>query len=124
MNPKVTFYNYSNEGYVFLGGAILLSTLTRGILVAGNLKFAGTYGGSIEYNDFRIPTDNTGNIISIFAPCKVIATIDRSGSVTFKSGGNSILTNPYPLVVNVTLVTLPNGTEETVYTCDPDYSNR
>ena len=128
-NLKATFYDYSDDGLIYIGGSLQFQGsmdkqgITKDIFVNDEIKFAGTYSGSLEYSNFRIPIDNMGNIISIFAPCAVIATIDRSGNLIFRSDGNVIIKNPYPVVVNVILVTLPNGKEEEVYICDPDYSD-
>ena len=128
-NLKATFYDYSDDGSIYIGGSLQYQGsinkqgITLDIRVNDEIKFAGTYSGSIEYNSFRIPTDNMGNIISIFAPCEVIAKIDLMGNVTFRSGVNTFTKNPYPIVVNVILVTLPSGEEEIVYICSPDYSH-
>jgi hypothetical protein len=125
-NVKLTFFDYSEGGQIFMGGAFLLAGSFPGnIFVAGNIQFAGTYGGSAAYNNFMIPTDEMGNIISIFSPCAVIASIEHSGSVTFRSGGNTIVRNPYPVVVKKTVIINPSsGKEEIIYFCDPDYSSR
>ena len=127
-NLKATFYDYSDDGSVYIGGILQFQGsmdkqgITKDIHVDDEIKFAGPYSGSMEYNNFRIPIDNMGNIISIFAPCEVIAEIECEGTITFRSGSNDIIKNPYPIVVNVILVPLPNGEEEEIYICDPDYS--
>jgi hypothetical protein len=121
-NVKLTFFDYSDGGQIFMGGAFLLAGSIPGeIFVAGNIQFAGTYGGSASYTNFMIPTDETGNMISIFAPCEIMDSIERSGSVTFKSGGNTIVRNPYPIVVDIIVIMRPSGKEEITYICDPDY---
>ena len=121
---KATFHDYSDAGGVYLGGVLFYAgDVQSDILVAGNLKFAGAYGGYLEYDYFLIPTDNNGNIISIFAPCEIIYTITHRGDLTFRSGGNNFIINPYPVVVDINPVMLPSGEEIIVYVCDPDYSS-
>ena len=125
---KVIFYDYSDDGLIYIGGSLRFQGpidkqgVVQDFRINDEIKFAGPYGGFIDYNHFRIPLDNMGNIISVLSPCEIIAKIDREGTVTFRSGGNNFIKNPYPVVVNIFLVTLPNGEEEEVYICDPDYS--
>ncbi len=119
---KVTFYDYSDAGYLFLGGALLYSNWQSDILVAGNVKFAGAYGGYLEYDNFLIPTDNNGNMISIFAPCETFLTVTRGGSFTFKSGDNILILNPYPVVVDIIERVTMHDSVILTYICDPDYS--
>ena len=114
---KATFYDYSDAGDVYLGGALLYSgSWQSDILITGTVKFAGTYGGFIEYNNFRIPTDDNGNMISIFAPCETFLTVTRGGSFTFKSGDNILILNPYPVVKVIV------SEAGTTLICNPDYS--
>lgn len=125
---KAIFYDYSDDGLIYFGGSLRFQGpidkqgVIQDLHLNDEIKFAGPYRGFIEYNHFKIPIDNMGNMISIYEPCEIIAKIDRAGNVIFRSGGNIFPKNPYPVVVNIILVTLPNGEEEEVYICDPDYS--
>ena len=101
---KLTYYDYSDDGLIYLGGSLqyLSSMVDQGVLkkivdVKGEIKFAGPYTGFIKYNNFLLPIDGGENLISIFAPDSVLEDVLRGGSVTFNSGGNEFTLNPYPI---------------------------
>ena len=104
-NLTLTFYDYSDEGSIYLGGSLqfqgyiyLQWGVTRGVYVNGEIKFAGLYTGFIKYNDFLLPTDEMGELISIFSPNSVLENILYGGSVTVNSGENKFtLINPYQI---------------------------
>jgi len=102
-NVKLTLYDYSDDGLIYLGGSLQLQGiiylnwgLTRGFRVNGKIKFAGPYSGFIKYNNFLLPADKGGNLISIFAASS-LPDVPRSGTVTVTSGGNEFWLNPYPI---------------------------
>jgi hypothetical protein len=114
----VTFYNYSDEGYIFLGGALQYSgSVYEDVYVNGTVKFAGSYKGFMQYNGFRIPVDEFGSMINIFAPCDSLARIIKGGNITYRSDGNVFDLNPYPFVREIIVDTT------IVYICDRDYTN-
>ena len=104
---KLTYYDYSDDGLIYLGGSLqyLSSMVDQGVLkkivdVKGEIKFAGPYTGFIKYNNFLLPIDGGENLISIFAPNSVLVDVLRGGSVTVKSGDNTFaLINPYPVPI-------------------------
>ena len=71
----------------------------KDVHVNGEIKFAGSYTGSIKFNRFILHVDNQGDLISIFAPDSVLEDIIPAGSVTINSGGNTYILNPYPVIV-------------------------
>ena len=101
-NLEVTFYDYSDDGLFYFGGTLLYlgsidrQGVTKDIRVNDEIKFAGPYTGFIRFNSFLLAIDDQGNPISVFAPPEVTNKIIRSGSVTFNSGGNKFIFDPYP----------------------------
>lgn len=99
---ELTFYDYSDDGSTYIGGRLHYSSSVNYHGVAKNLrlndkiKFAGPYGGFIEYHDFLLPANASGNLISINA-ARSRPDVPRSGSVTVNSGGNEFWLNPYPI---------------------------
>ncbi len=103
---KLTFYDYSDDGSIYFGGSLqyLSSIVDQGeqkkiVYVNGEIKFAGLYTGFIKYNNFLLPIDGSENLISIFAPDSVLEDVLRGGTVTFNSGGNEFIFNPYPIII-------------------------
>jgi hypothetical protein len=104
-NLRLTLYDYSDDGLIYLGGSLQFQGfiylnwgVTRSVRVNGKIKFAGPYNGFIEYNNFLLPTDEGGNLVSIFASIRELSKINRGGSVTVISGENEFrLINPYPV---------------------------
>ena len=101
---KLTFYDYSDGGSIYIGGSLQYSSsfVDQGdtqkiVYVNGEIKFAGTYTGFIKYNNFLLPIDGSENLISIFASDSVLEDILYGGSVTFNSGGNEFTLNPYQI---------------------------
>lgn len=100
---KLTFYNYSDDGFIYLGGSTQFQSImktrgvTKNVLAEGKIKFAGPYAGFITYNNFMLPTDEAGNLISIFASDDVLMHTPRYGTVTVDSGENTFNLNPYPI---------------------------
>jgi len=106
---KVTFYDYSDSGDVFIGGGLeYAGRLTAGsgkagakdLLVTGTIKVAGSYSGYFQFNGFLFPSDARGDLISIFAPNDVLLDISRRGSIRINSGDYTYFENPYPIIRN------------------------
>ena len=101
-NLKVIFYDYSNDGLFYFGGSLQYlgsidqQGVTGNIRINDEIKFAGPYTGFIRFNNFLLAVDEQGNPVSVFAPPEVTNRIIRSGSVTFNSGGNKFIYDPYP----------------------------
>ena len=105
-NLKLTFYDYSDAGSIFIGGSLryygylnLISNhwVRQNVSVQGELKFAGSYSGFVTFIAFLIPTDDQGDLLSVFAPDSVLANFIPGGSVKIESGGNTYTFNPYPV---------------------------
>ena len=104
---KLTFYDYSNSASIFIGGGLqylgsvdVISNrgIVQDVFVNGEIKFAGSYTGFVKYSNFLLPTDAQGNLISVFAPVDVLMNLSRGGSLTFNSGGNRYVLNPYQVI--------------------------
>ena len=105
---KLTFYDYSHAGSIYIGGSlrymgsanvVSYQELKQRIVVYDEIKVAGSYTGFVRFFGYLLPSDNTGNLISVFAPMEVLEEIDREGTVTFRSEENTFTFNPYPLIL-------------------------
>jgi len=108
-NLKLTFYDYSDAGSIFIGGGLryygalnLISNhwVRQEVSVQGELKFAGSYSGFITFIAFLIPTDDQGDLLSVFAPDSVLENFFPDGRVKIDSGGNTHTFNPYPVFMD------------------------
>jgi len=111
-NLKLKLYDYSDSGSIYFGGNLQYASsgiflhdrwVNKFMLVTDSIQFAGAYTGSIKFNNFRLPADTLGQLISIFAPAIILKYVDRQGSVTINSGGNRFTLNPYPVIMGPVL---------------------
>jgi len=74
------FFNFSNNGKIFLGGAAGDAFYDGGdgfkeIKINGEIKFNGVFEGSVDYKNFYIKRRNNN------------AVVESNGNLTVKSGG-------------------------------------
>ncbi len=102
---KLEFYDYSEAGSIYIGGALRYigskfkiadGWTVRNPRVTGQIKVAGPYTAYFQFNSLLLPTDDQGNLISIFAPNNVLESLIRGGSVSISSGDYTYFQNPYP----------------------------
>jgi hypothetical protein len=110
-NFDATFYDYSDVGRTYIGGVINYSghsritatddVIPQWLIAEGEIKFAGPFGGSVEYHYFLIITEvDDGSLLSIFLPDSILARYQNQGYLNFTSGGNTFFLQPYPDLVN------------------------
>jgi hypothetical protein len=106
-NFDATFYDYSDTGKTYIGGimnytghSLITATndvIPRWLIAEGEIKFAGPFGGSVEYHYFRIITEvDDGSLLSIFLPDSILMLYAPQGYLTVESGGESFVLEPYP----------------------------
>ena len=104
MNLK--FYDYSEAGSIYIGGALRYAGsmfkiaggwVAGDLQVTGQIEVAGPYTGHFQFNNLLLYSDDRGNLISIFAPMKILLGIVRVGSVKVTSGDYTYFRNPYPI---------------------------
>jgi len=100
----VTFFDYSESGLLYIGGGVGCSTsmkksgnqwLQEDLLLSDGLAFAGNFSGSIEFEDFLLPVDPAGGLISFDADEGVLGSHRLTGNVVIKSGDQTFRFNPY-----------------------------
>lgn len=108
-NLKLTFYDYSDAGSIYIGGGLqyygslnLISNhwVRHDVSVKGELKFAGSYSGFITFFAFLLPTDEQGDLLSVFAPDSVLENFIPGGIVRINSDGYTYFANPYPVFLD------------------------
>jgi hypothetical protein len=106
---EATFYDYSDTGKTFIGGvidfggySILKNNRVIPLPILENeIKFAGSFSGSVKYSFFRILADlNDGHLLNIFEEGGALRNLDRlghrQGYFDFTSGGETFRVQPYP----------------------------
>jgi len=104
---ELTYFDYSESGTIFLGGKAVysgeftkndLSLIPKGFVIEkGELAFAGSYSGTVKFDDFRIFFDSWGVMINFITELdSVICFLPLQGDMFIESGDNSLLFfNPY-----------------------------
>ena len=103
-NFKITFFDFSDSGSVFMGGELEVSgyIVAQGssissirIVLSDGLAFSGNYTGAVEYNSMRLPIDSSGLITSVYASKAELHYYAVEGSQTLKHSDTSFRFNPY-----------------------------
>jgi hypothetical protein len=103
-NFKITFFDFSDSGSVFMGGELGVSgyIVAQGsnissirIVLSDGLAFTGNYTGAVEYNSMRLPIDSSGLITSVYASKAELRYYAVEGSQTLIYGDTSFRFNPY-----------------------------
>ena len=103
---EITYFDYSESGKIFFGGKVSYSgsfsksgTIWipgRMIFNSGGLAFAGSYSGTITFDNFRLFFDAAGATIDfITAPNEVICPLPLQGNLNITSGSGTLRFNPY-----------------------------
>lgn len=102
---KITYYDYSEFGVMYLGGKIGFTgtwekqahrTVPKNIILTGKVDFAGDYSGSIEFINFQFFFDSEGELLDVVSEAdSVLARLSHRGNVKIVSGDKTILFNPF-----------------------------
>ncbi len=106
---SLVFSDYSDQGKLFMGGSLRLRGrrssfgLLRDFQVWDALYFSGSWQGMARYDGFLLPFDPSGQLYSVFiTDLLTVLKLQRRGSITYHSGGNSLNINPYPSATALT----------------------
>lgn len=103
-NFKITFFDFSDSGSVFMGGELGASGYIAAqgesissirIVLSDGLAFTGNYTGAVEYNSMRLPINSIGLITSVYASKAELRYYAVEGSQTLIYGDTSFRFNPY-----------------------------
>ena len=102
---KVTYYDYSEFGVIFIGGKIGFSgtvekrvnrIVPKNIVLNGKVAFAGDYSGSIEFVTFQMFFDSNGEMFDVVSEAdSVLARLPHQGYVKITSGDETVWFNPF-----------------------------
>ena len=102
---KVTYYDYSEFGVIYIGGMIGFTgtvekqgsrSVPKNIVLAGEVAFAGDYSGSIEFVNFQLFFDSEGELFDVVSEAdSVLARLWCRGYVKIVSGDKKIWFNPF-----------------------------
>jgi len=107
---KMTFYDFSDSGFVFMGGEIGCDGYIRSggptdqdiwLILTDGLAFAGNYSGEIVYHSQKMPINPCGRLISALAGPQYLICYRDSGSISLISGDTRINFRPYFTIAEV-----------------------
>ena len=112
--PKISYdfsliyYDYSDAGYLFFGGKqhytgniemVNMQARMQKVVINDQIRFAGLYAGSADFENFPLPIDSTNTLVSLFDLYLKNGEPKFPGwfgKVTFDSNGQKFSLYPYP----------------------------
>lgn len=100
----LTFYNYSDNGKLYLGGKLTFDShmdykdnnwISRDVHVDLKTAFAGDYKGMMEFKNMLFPVNSSGQLFSLSTADSILAIQPFDGKVKITSGANNIEFNPF-----------------------------
>lgn len=100
----LTFYNYSDNGRLYLGGKLTFEShmdykndtwVSRDVFVDLKAAFAGDYKGMMEFKNLLFPVNESGQLFSLSSPDSILGIQPFNGKVKITSGTNTLEYNPF-----------------------------